>query len=278
METKMKKERDIKKNSNIKPIYSKNSDLKDNSLKEALSNSMTTTKNHYSIIWRPNNYRRQIKVKTKDNSALEKIKTTITHYSYCNHTKILSIKGYKPNITIQYAKDTLTAIYSQNKIGGIKEHYLIESNEFKQLQKAIDTKKQQIIEKMDKALTEFSKQFKVFLPLEKPIWKRHEDFIKGEEYIDKIPREVIIHDTHFKKVYGKGIEFIHGEPTVEMKNFIKNRAIEDIAPEIAKEIKELKKLNPLRYINTVEDVLSNQDIVRAMTKLEKQELERRLFG
>ena len=76
----------------------------------------------------------------------------------------------------------------------------------------------------------------------KPRWSRYEDFIKGEDYIDKIPREVIIHDTYFKKVYGKGIEFVKAdkeEPTAHLKNYIKNRAVEDLAPEIANSINVL---------------------------------------
>jgi hypothetical protein len=60
--------------------------------------------------------------------------------------------------------------------------------------------------------------------------------MKGEEVIDSIPRETIIHDTVFKKVYPEGVEFIGGkgiEPGSRMKNYLKNRAVEDIAPELA---------------------------------------------
>ena len=93
---------------------------------------------------------------------------------------------------------------------------------------------------MDNTLKEFSHKFKVFLPFKRPIWGRHEDFIKGESYIDKIPRESQFIDTVCKKVYAeKGIEFIGGkgeEPTLKTKTYLKTRAIEDIAPEIADSI------------------------------------------
>jgi len=74
----------------------------------------------------------------------------------------------------------------------------------------------------------------------KPTWDRYEDWIKGEEFIDNIPPETIIHDTFFKKVYPKGIEFIQTkkkeEPTIHLKNYIKNQSIKKREPIIAKEI------------------------------------------
>lgn len=216
-------------------------------LKEELSNSMTTTPKPFSILWRPNNYRRQIKVKTKSNSTIEKVKSAIKpllpmELNYNEHTKIISIKKYLPNITIQYGKDNLTAIYSQNIIGGVKEIYLLRGT-LEEIEEKIQKKKQEIKQKLDDALLKFSRQFKISIPLVKASWSRYEDFIKGEDYIDNIPAEVIIHDTYFKKVYEKGIEFTSTpkkeEPTVHFKTYIKNRALEDIAPEIAKSMGSL---------------------------------------
>ncbi len=228
----------------ITPIFSK-------VLQEDLSKSMTTTKTTFKIFWRPNNYRRQIKVKEKNNSTIQKIKSAISAipyltFSYEPHTKMVSVKNYAQNksnkgITIQYGKNTLTAIYSQNIIGGVKEIFLIEANTIDDLEEYINNKKKDIEKYINKALNQFIKEFKLSIPFTKPEWSRYEDFIKGEEYIDKIPREVIIHDTYFKKVYGEGIEFKNSEkgeePTVHLKNYIKNRAIEKIAPEIADELK-----------------------------------------
>lgn len=207
--------------------------------KEGISTSMTTTKSIKRIVFRPNNYRRQIEVKQKTNSGMKKIKTTIPKTSINSHTRILSIKKYMPNITIQYGKKYLTAIYSQNIIGGHKEHYVYEGT-IKYISQRISQKKEEIRKKIDKAIKTFSRQFGLVLPFKRPKWSRYEDFIKGEEFIDKIPSEVIIHDTYFKKVYGEGIEFKssekYQEPTVLLKNYIKNAAIKDLAPEIANEI------------------------------------------
>ena len=213
---------------------------------------MTTPKNPFSIVWRPNNYRRQMEVKPKDNSAINPLLSAIgiiptdVRINFNNHTKILSIKDYKPNITIQYANRTLTAIYSQNIIGGVKEHYFIEANSEQDLNTRLDQIKTTITEKLDNALFEFARKTGVISPFSKAIWIRYEDFIKGEEYIDRIPREVIIHDTVMKKVYDKGIEFLKSEktpePVVSIKNYIKNRAIENISPEIANELQEVREM------------------------------------
>jgi len=239
----------------VKPIF-------DKALQETYSNSMTTTKKPISILWRPNNYRRQIEVKTKDNSTIKKIKSAIQEANVNPHTKIVSIKAFMPNITIQYGKNTLTGIYSQNIIAGTKEIFCIEAYTLSDIEERISQKKEDIRQRIDKAIDVFSSKFGLKLPFRQPVWSRYEDFIKGEEYIDKIPREVIIHDTYFKKVYGKGIEFIRAgkeEPTVHLKNFIKNRAVENIAPDIAESINNLgnaliNKLNP-----TIENLAANMN-------------------
>jgi len=219
----------------VKPIF-------DKVLQETDSNSMTTPKKPVSIIWRPNNYRRQIEVKLKDNSTIKKIKSAIPQANINDHTRLISIKNYTPNITIQYGKNTLTAIYSQNVINGTKETFLIEAYSIDDIEKRLNQKKEEIKGKIDDTLNIFSKQFGIKLPLRKPVWSRYEDFVKGEDYIDKIPKDVIIHDTYFKKVYGKGIEFIKKgdeEPITHLKNYIKTRAVEDITPHIAESINAL---------------------------------------
>lgn len=234
---KTKKSKTLNYKEEIKKLFSK-------SPMESVSNSMTTIPEAFSIVWRPNNYRRQIEVKEKTNSTIKKIKSAIGATNFNPHTKLISIKNFMPNITIQYGKKFLTAIYSQNIIGGVKETYLIQASSIKDLEERIDQKKDNITNKIDKALQVFSRQFKIILPLKKPCWSRYEDFIKGEDFIDRIPREVIIHDTYFKKVYGKGIEFKNHEdskePTVSLKNYINNRAIEKISPSINNELISLK--------------------------------------
>jgi hypothetical protein len=74
-----------------------------------------------------------------------------------------------------------------------------------------------------------------------PVWCRKEFALKGDDFLDKLPRELVIHDSVFKKVYANTSEFISfkqadGDAGAYAKMYIKNRALEDIAPEIAREL------------------------------------------
>ena len=209
-------------------------------------NSMTTTSHNIKLLWRPNNYRRQTKVKKKDNSVIQNIihaiEPTKKGLNYNEHTKIISIKNYHPNITLQYGKETLTGIFKQNIIYGEKETYAIPTDNKKVFDSFLDKKKEEIRSRIDKAINHFSNRFKIG---KNAIikWARYEDWIKGEDYIDKIPTETIIHDTFFKKVYGEGMEFIQTpkkeEPTIHLKTYIKNQSIKEREPLIANEINNI---------------------------------------
>ena len=219
-------------------------------LQEDISSSMATTthykSNGFRYLVRFNNYRIQIQVKEKTNSTSTRIQGAIRklpmELSINPHTKLISIKNYNKGITIQYGKNTLTAIYACPLINGHKQTRLIERDTIDGINARMDEIKDNIKKKLDNALKEFSRQFALSLPFKKVIWVRHENWIKGDEFIDNIPRETIIHDTIGKKVYAEGWEFMGGkdkEPTATIKNYIKNRAIEDIAPEIAASLNQL---------------------------------------
>ena len=214
------------------PIFEK-------ALQEDIPNSMTTTKKTSSILFKPNNYRLKINVKEKTNSTSIRIKGAMgklpMELNINPHTKLISIKKYNPNITIQYGKNTLTAIYSQEGI------YHIERNTIDEINHRITEIKEDIEKRLIDTLKEFSRKFNLSVPFSKPIWSRYEDWIKGDDYIDNLPRELILHDTYFKKVYGEGIEFKKPDviPGTLVKTYIKNRAIEDIAPDIANAITEV---------------------------------------
>jgi len=211
--------------------------------KEDIFNSMTTTRKPYSFFWRPNNYRRQMRVGIKTNSAEKSIVALFPH-SQNKHTKLISITNYKENITIQYGKDKLTAIWKQRIISGKKQTWFIEADTQNELNEILDNIKQKIQNNIDDALIEFARKFKLLLPFEKPEWSRYEDWIKGEEYIDNLPIQCIIHAKHFKKVYGVGVEAVGGkgeEPTAKAKQYITNRMIEDFSPEIAESINNIVK-------------------------------------
>ncbi len=257
--------------------------LKRKTPKEGSSNSMTTTTTLKSIFFRPNNYRRRLNIKRTPLNIRGAIESTYK-VQHSPHTKLLFVthKG----ILIQVGKKSIIGIYKQNIIAGHKEIYKIDAYTFKDLNHRIEQIKKSIERKIDNALISFARKFKLILPGELPKWSRYEDFIKGEEFIDSIPKEVIIHDTIFKKVYEKGIEFKsskdHKTPTTHLKTYIKNRAIEDIAPEINKELISINEnINPLRVLKqrtkSINDVIKNEHLVRALNPEEKTDFKNWLF-
>jgi len=216
-----------------------------------LLDSRTTTQKEFKILWRPHNYRRQIKVKEKDNSTIQNIKSAIdtflsdTKISINSHTKVITIKGFRGTI-IQYGRTNLTAILAQQKRGKYKQTYLIKSNDLEEIDKRIEEISNQFIDKLDQALLDFSRHFNINLPTERPkdTRGRGEEWIRGEDFIDNLPRDLIIHDNVFKKVYEKGIEFIGDKTqnsTSRLRNYIRNRAIENVAPQIEDKLEIMDK-------------------------------------
>lgn len=259
------------------------------SLQEDFSNSMTLPT---KILWRPNNYRRQITVKQKTPGTIKLIldyklspSALTSTINYDSQNKLISAHNFK-GVTIQYGKNTLTAIYSQKIINGHKQVYLIEVEKLGDYKEWVAKKVLEIKTRIDQALFEFANLFKIKLPFEEPSWSRYEDWIRGESYIDKIPFECILHATYFKKVYPEGIEFKNtkkGEqPGANMVNYIENRAIESIAPKIAQSIIKASILqNPLRVLKdrckSIQDIIENRDIVNLLSNKEKKEFGRWTF-
>ncbi len=225
--------------------------LKSESSKRNFLTSMTIN-DPFKIFWRPNNYRRQATLKKSLNSIDKTTIASTYKLRLEKHSKLLFIKNYSSNITLMVGKFKVTAMWSQNLIGGEKEIYLIKGNNFNAIDNYINTKVAEIQEDLDKALQMFLSKHELAFKSDF-IWSRHEDFIKGEEYIDSIPRETIIHDTVFKKVYSEGIEAIGGvndEPSVKIKHYIKSRMREGFKVDYA-DISEWADNN----IFCIEDVL-----------------------
>jgi hypothetical protein len=176
-----------------------------------------------------------MKIKRVSDSGLERMRT---HYQEIKVTekKVAYIRDY-PGVVLQVGRETVTAIWAQPKLDGVKEHVLVERETMREVEEALTVRVEEIRGRLDSALVAFVQMFGLGLD-EKPgiVWARYEDFIKGESYVDSLPREVVIHDTVFKKVYAEGIEFTQsGErepPGVRVKNYIKNRALEDLSPEL----------------------------------------------
>ena len=219
--------------------------------------SMIPPKKHVVIVWRPHNYRRQIEIKERSDSTLKKVESAIGVSAAKN--KLLFVKNYEgSNVTIMYGRRSLTGIYR-----GLF-YYKITRDNLDDLETAVFEKRKDIAARIDSVISKFSALFKIGVPAARPKWSRYEDFIKGESYIDSLPQDLIIHDTIFKKVYGEGIEFKssieHKAPVVHMKNYIKNRAIEDISPQIATELgvitAAMTDLNA-RFVPAIESLSAN---------------------
>jgi len=99
------------------------------------------------------------------------------------------------------------------------------------IQKDMDNKCIEALKKMV-SITGGSTDYKI-------IKRRGEWGIHNDEYLDKIPEDQIIHDTVFKKVYPNKTEFY--DP-VHIKNYVSNRAMEEIAPDVAEELNHTREL------------------------------------
>ena len=209
-------------------IESMNRPIFDKVLKEAGLGSMTPECSFIKILWRPNNYRRIMEIKSSK-SLPDEMRGCSLSWSMKPSNKLIFVRDYM-GVTLQVGRRTLTAIYSQEMKRGVKKTFCFKGEKLDDISDMLEEKKEEIKKIIDNALVSFARKFGLLKMNYKMKWSRYEDWIKGEEYIDKLPRDTIIYDTVFKKVYGEGIEFVkHGdeEPVTHVKNFIKNRALED---------------------------------------------------
>jgi hypothetical protein len=235
---------------------------------------------------RPNNYRRLLNIKLIKGEWYSRILTTpLSKQNPQNHN--IDIPNYRNSgISLQVCKEKLIGIYSQVYSNGKKYWYKIERDTDEEINQVIEAKKEEIKDKIDSAMLLFCEEFKLNFRFEKPSWLRSETAIHGDDYIDRIPRELIIHDTIFKKVYKDDLEFKSGkgeEPIVHLKNYIANRSIERISPEITNELNSLhnafdrftlEALNPLTeqivlHLEVQRETLSTLKDMRDLMKKEK---------
>jgi len=231
----MKKKSYVKKNTSQEDINEFVKYVSDNIPKEINKGVMIPPKKSLRYSFRFNNYRRAIKFPiykeiTYDN--LQRKYKGNPKWNFCNQNKTISIK-FKKQITILISKNTITGIWSQNIIKGRKEVFVVETENAEQMSEWLDKKKNDINNEIDNALKELVKHLKIPLKIFNPIIVRKEIEIKGDDFIDKLPPDIILHDTVGKKVYSRGFEF-NDESYV--KNTIKNKALKDISPIIQEQL------------------------------------------
>lgn len=187
-----------------------------------------------AILYRPNNFRRQtqvgvyiIAVKRLNNSGV---------WKQSARSKLMFQQ--RGRITLQLGRKVLTAIWNQN-VEGKREVFRFQGSA-EQIAQGILEVKERIRAELDKAIVEVCDVLGK-VPRE-IVWERAEESIRGDEYLDKLPQNMVLHDTIFRKVYAGETEFLTRkgeEPSIKVKNYIKNRALEDFAPEIAQAIREV---------------------------------------
>jgi hypothetical protein len=208
--------------------------------KEASFNSMTTVETRFI---RPNNYRRGVNVKLLKDSGVSKILTTINDARQGKHNRLVNIPNYRNlGISLQLGKNKLIGIYSQVFSQGKKYWFRIERNTVQEIEDAIEKKKEEIKFQIDNSLRLFCEEFDLGFKFDKPFWVRSETAIHGDDYVDRIPRDLIVYDTIFKKVYKDDLEFKSGkneEPVVHLKDYLNNRSLERFSPQIVSELNSL---------------------------------------
>jgi len=188
--------------------------------------------NPIKFLWQPHNYRIYFNF-TKKNFKV----VTPSLYKYPAFSYKLANYGSEHHFNnfmscrIIIKKNLVEVINKSHH----KQWRLITANSIKE----IDTKINEVVSKLNnqginalKALIRLCGGISDY----KILKVRGEHGIHGIDYLDRIPEEMIIHDTVFKKQYKKKPEFY--EP-VHIKNIVTNNAINDIAPDIADSINNL---------------------------------------
>lgn len=267
---------------------------------EAFSDSTGIRReNFFKIMFRPNNYRRQIKVKYYRENFQRKLTPSIKHFQWkISSKKIFYITNYRDRINIELGKTMLSAYYSQYEQNGVKEIYLIERETQKEIDQRVKEIGIEIKKKLDLALRDFIREFNLIIDggFFKPIWRGYEDFIQEESYLSKLPKEMVIHDTLFKKEYKEGVECIkykERDATESARTIIHNLAVKRVTPEIVEELQKINQkiegskessLDVCRKIVDIKDSVKEmlednnfKDNVRKLSSIEKDVLSEYIF-
>jgi hypothetical protein len=203
------------------------------------------------FFWRPNNYRLQFNFKTETFKRNTTLKSGVTISNF--NTKYTIKNFYDSTLMVDIPKKNkqgkITIIYKPST----RAYYEIKCSSLEEIDRRINEKVHNIEEKLLYALKRFILRFGGIVEWSTKKWVRFEDDIHGEDFIDKIPRNMVITDTYFKKVYKKGVEF---KNPAYVKSYISNRVVEEMSPEIADSINGLG-LKFDSFIDKVTPVIEN---------------------
>lgn len=188
---------------------------------EAFSDSRTIG----GFFWCPHNYR----LKVPFSGFLDFDSTPICNTGslsrfpvHRSRKKIISIK-VNSFITVQIFKSCAMIIYSERSKGGAKLWRKVSITSLEGFNSLWDAEQVNISQECFNALKGLE------LPLnfnfEGALFMRHEDAVKGESFLDSIPKDQVIEDTTFKKVYKDEVEF---KNPFFLKNYINSRVTETL--------------------------------------------------
>ena len=205
--------------------------FKANSPQETPSNPMRAAEPTIRRLIQPHNFRRYFNFQ-KDRQPY--YNPTIKHEQK-NHNSEHHYKDfYGCHVIVRKNQVEVINLWHQ------KQWRLIEAYSIEQINERIEQIQQEMEQQTINAMQHFIKVNGGISDL-RPITKRKAEIgIHGDDYIDNLPKDLIIHDTHFKKVYNEKVEFL-GEASV--KNYISNRALEGFMPELCHEIAAIREDN-----------------------------------
>lgn len=185
------------------------------------------------ILWRPNNYRLKIPIKKGSSGNVQATLLPSLNFQWNFKRRGMAVLRVNERITLICQPNSITGIYSLKDAEGHKQWHAVETEAEGAFIAWLEGKVKDIEQLLRFEIAKHG------LPLDysAAVWIRHEDGIKNEEFLSTLPAELVLHDTYFKKVYREETEFKSPE---YVKNYITNRAIERISPEISRELAEIK--------------------------------------
>lgn len=197
------------------------------------TDSISPSASSGKVTFRPNNYRRRIVCHDlpKDLGGGHSGVTPFISYGKRNGHRF--IKGLYPRVTVQIGKRTITAIYDQHDEKGVKEEFEVSRDG------GVGEKSREIVRMLDAVLADVVQRIGA-VGAGEPVTSWYEDGLKGERFIDSLPRDLILQGKPVTKLYGEGVEFKGAEePAVYAERYLRNAALLELAPEITRAIREL---------------------------------------
>lgn len=232
---------DMNDNKAVKFVSEEIAKVLNQSPKEVQSDIMDISSKSFKILWRPNNYRREMLIREGVDIGFDKLKVIYDDFKI-SKKNLVFVRDY-PDVLLIVGRKKLQGVYCQPLVDGKKVVSVIERSSIVELQGVVDDRKSEIMQKIDFAMLDFARKLKVVKVFSPISWLRHEDWVKGEDFLPKLPVHLLMHDTIFKKVYSDdGLEFVGGrgqEPVVHLKNYVANHALKAVAPEIVQALDSL---------------------------------------